>query len=161
MNWDNFTENLPLIGTIIGFLILQFVIRRKRSPNASEEQIVQAFLSDIRVNIRLLDVLIEGEQIKKFHMDVWKAYRFKIEFLSQSLQSALTDVFEIAQDYNDQVAAARKYKSTHYYASINTGKMEDRLKKCKTELENWLMKRTGTIEPGGKSSIMDDLFGKA
>jgi hypothetical protein len=39
--------------------------------------------------------------------------------------------------------------------------MDDRLKKCKTELEKWLMKRTGTIEPGGKSSIMDDLFGKA
>lgn len=160
MNWDSFLDNLPLIATVVGILILQFIIRRRRSPGTSEVQIVQGLLSDIRVNLRLVEVLNDGEQIKAFRNTSWKIYGQKIEFLDQSLQSALIDAFEIAEDYNSQVASAKKYKSVNYIASINAGKLEDRLKRCKDELEAWLMKKTGTTDPAGKSGFLDDLIGK-
>jgi len=160
MDFGDLSDNLPVIGTIIGLILLQFFLRRRRSPEASEQQTVQNLLSEVRVNLRLVDVLLDGEQIKRFIVTHWSMSKNKIGFLEQSVQGTLTDAFTIAEDYNQQVAAYKKFKTAHYIASINAGKMKDKLTQSKTALEEWLMTRTGSKDPAGKSGVFDDLIGK-
>lgn len=151
---------MPVILTIVGLIAIQFFLRRKDAPASSQQHIVQALLSDIRIDLRLVEVLMEGEQIKRFAINGWKTNRDKIDFLKQNLQSALTDAFVIAQDYNNQVATTKQFQTSNYVASIDTVKLKDRLVRCRSELEDWLMTKVGTIDPGGKTGMFDILFGR-
>jgi hypothetical protein len=86
--------------------------------------------------------------------------RNNIEFLSQNLQSALTDAFDIVQDYNNQVATTKQFKTSNYVAGIDTVKLKDRLRRSKSALEDWLMNHVGTTDPGGKTGIFDSILGR-
>ena len=160
MDFGNLSEIMPVILVIIGLVAIQYFMRRKNVSPSSHQHVVHAILSDIRVNLRLVEILIEGEQIKRFAVNGWKTSRNNIEFLSQNLQSALTDAFDIAQDYNEQVATTKQFKPTNYTASIDTVKLKDRLQRCKSALEDWLMTNVGTTDPGGKTGIFDSLIGR-
>lgn len=160
MDFGNLSEIMPVILVIIGLIALQFFLRRKDKSPSSHQHIVHAILSDIRINLRLVEILMEGEQIKRFAINGWKTNSNNIEFLSQNLQSALTDLFNIAQDYNEQVAPTKQFKTSNYVASIDTVKLKDLLQKCKSALEDWLMNNVGTTDPGGKSGIFDILIGR-
>jgi hypothetical protein len=160
MDFGDLSEYMPVILVIIGLIVIQLFMRRKGTSKSSHQHSVHAILSDVRVNLRLVDILMEGEQIKRFAINGWKTSKNDIEFLSQNLQSALTDAFDIAQDYNEQVATTKQFQPSNYKASIDTVKLKDRLQKCKSALEDWLMTNVGTTDPGGKSGIFDSLIGR-
>lgn len=160
MDFDGLSDYMPVILVIIGLIALQMFLRRKGTSKSSHQHTVHAILSDIRINLRLVDVLMEGEQIKRFAINGWNTCRNDIEFLSQNIQSALTDAFEIALDYNEQVASTKQFQTTNYKAGIDTIKMKDRLQRCKSALEDWLMTNVGTTDPGGKTGIFDSLIGR-
>jgi hypothetical protein len=160
VDFGNLSEFMPVVLVIIGLIGIQLFLRRKGGPPSSHQYVVHAILSDIRVNLRLVEILMEGEQIKRFAANGWKTNRNNIEFLSQNLQSALTDAFNIAQDYNDQVATTKQFKTSNYVASIDTVKLKDRLQRCKSALEDWLMNNIGTTDPGGKTGMFDSLIGR-
>jgi hypothetical protein len=160
VDFGNLSEFMPVVLVIIGLIGIQFFLRRKGGPPSSQKYVVHAILSDIRINLRLVQVLIDGEQIKRFAVNGWKTNRNNIEFLNQNLQSALTDAFDITQDYNEQVATTKQFKTSNYVASIDTEKLKDRLKRCKSALEDWLMNNVGTIDPGGKTGMFDMIIGR-
>ena len=160
MDLGNLSEVLPIILVIIGIIAIQYFLRRKGGTKSSHQYVVHGLLSDIRINLRLVEILMDGEQIKRFSTNGWKLHSNNIEFLTQNLQSALEDVFGIAQDYNDQVATTKKFMTTNYEADINTARLKDLLQKCKSALEDWLMTNVGTTDPGGKTGIFDGLLGR-
>ena len=160
MDFGNLSEVMPVILVILGLVALQFFMRRKGTSKSSHQHQVHAILSDVRINLRLVEILMEGEQIKRFAINGWNTSSNDIEFLSQNLQSALTDAFGIAQDYNDQVATTKQFQASNYEASIDTVKLRDLLQKCKSGLEDWLMNNVGTTDPGGKTGIFDSLIGR-
>jgi hypothetical protein len=161
MDWGDITENIPIIAMIIGLILLQIFLRRRRGPQTGNQYIAESLMSEIRVNLRLAEVLAEGEPIKRFITTAWKINRNKIEFLEQQVQSALTDAFTIAEDYNQQVAASRKYRSTSYIASIDVQKLQAKLTSSKEGLEQWFLSTTGSKEPPTQSpGIFDGLIGR-
>lgn len=160
MDFGDLSEVMPVILVIIGLITIQFFFRRRDKSPSSHQHAVHAILSDIRINLRLVEILMEGEQIKRFSVVGWKTHSNNIEFLTQNLQSALTDAFDIAQDYNDQVATTKQFKTSNYVASIDTVKLKDRLQRCKSALEDWLMNNVGTTDPGGKTGMFDSLIGR-
>ena len=160
MDFGDLSEVMPVILVVIGLIAIQLFLRRKGGSSSSHQHIVHAILSDIRVNLRLVEILMEGEQIKRFAINGWNMHRNNIEFLSQNLQSALTDAFEIVQDYNEQVATTKQFKTSNYVAGIDTVKLKDRLQRCKSGLEDWLMTNVGTTDPGGKTGIFDSIIGR-
>lgn len=160
MDFGNVSEILPVIIAIIGVIVLQVFMRKNRNPVSSQQHIIQSLMSDIRINIRLVDILMRGEQIKRFSVTGWKLYKDKIDFLSQPVRTALTEAYEIAEDYNGQVASTRKYSTANYIAGINTGKMKEKLEKSKSGIEEWLMVKTGTSDSAGKTGFFDGLLGR-
>ena len=161
MDWGDITDNIPIIATIVGLILLQIFLRRRRGPETGQRYIVESLMSEIRVNLRLAEVLAEGEPIKRFITTNWKINRNKIDFLEQPVQSSLTDAFTIAEDYNQQVAASKKYRSTSYIASIDVQKLQTKLDSSKEGLEQWMLKTTGSKEPPPESpGMFDSLIGK-
>ena len=160
MDFGNLSEVMPVVLVIIGLIAIQFFLRRKNTSPSSHQHVVHSILSDIRINLRLVQVLMDGEQIKRFAINGWNTSRNNIEFLSQNLQSALTDAFNIVQDYNEQVATTKQFKTSNYVASIDTVKLKDQLEKCKSALEDWLMNNVGTTDPGGKTGMFDMIIGR-
>ena len=160
MDFGDITENIPIIAMIVGLILLQIFLRRRRSPDQSNRYIVEGLMSEIRVNLRLAEVLSEGEQIKRFITTSWKINRNKLDFLEQQVHSALTDAFTIAEDFNQQVAASKKYKSNSYIASIDVEKLKTKLNSSKEGLEQWFLNTTGSKEPPPKSpGMFDSLIG--
>lgn len=160
VDFSDVSEFLPVILTIVGVIALQFFMRRGRGGGiAPNRNIIQGFMSDIRINLRLVEILENGEQIKRFSVTAWKLYKDKIDFLNQPVQTALTEAYEIAEDYNQQVAANKRFKTAHYIANINTGKMKERLQKGLAGLEDWLLQTTGSTDPAGKSGFFDGIIG--
>ena len=160
MDFGNLSEVMPVVLVIIGLIAIQFFLRRKNTSPSSHQHVVHSILSDIRINLRLVQVLMDGEQIKRFAINGWNTSRNNIEFLSQNLQSALTDAFNIVQDYNEQVATTKQFRTSNYVASIDTVKLKDQLEKCKSALEDWLMNNVGTTDPGGKTGMFDMIIGR-
>ncbi len=161
MDWGNIQENLPIIIAAIVLLLLQFVIRRRRSPESKQIEIIQNLMSEININLRLAEVLISGEQIKRLLATSWRINKNKLEFLDTAVQANLNDAFMIVEDFNQQVTASKKYGSITYIASINADRLKEKLTKSKEGLEQWLLAKTGTKEPTQKPpGMFDFLIGK-
>ncbi|MFC1957612.1 hypothetical protein ACFLX0_02225 [Chloroflexota bacterium] len=160
MNFDAIAENLPFFAAIIGFILLQFFMRRKHKRGGTQQEIAQNLLAEVRLDLALTEVFRFHWRVKKFETVSWHLNRNKLDFLPQSLRVSITDTFTMAEDFNQQISAARKNKSTSHMASVDVARLKVPLLKSKEGLEQWLMSQTGTKAPPPKyPSVLDD-FGR-
>lgn len=161
MGFESLGDNIIPILIIVGLVVLQIVLGRKRRGEKTQQGIIQSLLLEVRLNQALVDAYFQREKPKTFEVTSWHMYRNKLDFLSQSLQGALSDAYMIIEDYNQQIQAAKKFKSTSYIASVDVNKLKEPLNKCKEGLEQWLMSATGTKEPRQEyRGMFDDLLGR-
>ena len=151
--------NVIIIVAILAIVLLQFVLRR-RKPETMHGQIAQNRLMEVRLNQALAGSFHLRQKPKKFEVTIWQRNKTKLDFLSQSLQVVLSDTFMMAEDFNRQIEAARKYKSNSYIVNISIDKLKEPLDKSKEGLEEWLLANVGRKEPPPKyPSLFDSLFG--
>ncbi len=159
MDFSKIGENIPIILSIIALIILQFFLR-KRKPETTRQEIVQSMLSEVKLNQALAEGYHLRQKTKKFETVSWQRNKNKLDFLSQPLQIVLSDTFTVIEDFNQQIAMAKKNKSASYMANVNADRVKEPLAKSKQGLEEWLLKNMGTKEPPTKyPSIIDGLFG--
>ncbi len=155
-----FTENLPLILSILGIILLQFFMRRRRRAATTQPEIAQNLLSEVKLNQALVEAFPLQSKPKRFLTTAWQRSKDKLDFLNSPLQLALSETFTMAEDFNQQITAANKHKSAIYMASVNVNKLIGPLAKSKEGLELWLMSKTGEKElPPKYPNVFDGLFG--
>jgi len=160
MDFGDIGENLPIIVMAIAFIFFQFFLRRRRKPEATQQEIVQSLLSAARMNLSLAEAFCFRLQTKKFETASWQRNKTKLDFLDQPLQVVLSDAFTMAEDFNQQIEAAKKYKSTSYMMNLTMDKLREPLTKSEQGLEEWLLSKTGIKEPPPQyPGIFDALFG--
>ncbi len=160
MDFGTIGENAPLIVVAVIVLVLLQIFLRKSKPEAAEQEVVQSLLLEVRVNQALLESFHLWQKPRKFEMVSWRRNKTKLDFLNQSLQSALSDAFGMAEDVNQRVVDAKKYKSASYLVGINIDKLKEPLAKSKEGLEEWLLMKLGTIDPSPKyPGLLDGWFG--
>ncbi len=160
MNFGTIGENAPLIVVIIVLILLQFFFWRRRKPEATREEITRSLLSEVRLNQALGETFRLRQKPKKFEAASWQINKTRLDFLSQSLQVALSDAFGMVEDFNRQIDVAKKHKSPSYVASLDVDKIKEPLAKSKQGLEEWLLAKTGGKEPPPKyPGLLDGLFG--
>ena len=126
------------------------------------QEVTEGLLSEVRLNLRLAEIFTFSHRARKFMTTTWQINKNKLDFLDQSLQITLSDAFTMAEDFNQQISAAKKYKSTSYLASIDVDKLKDKLTKSQEGLEEWLQAKVGTTEPSVKiPGVFDDWLGKS
>lgn len=161
MDFGDIGDNIPLIVSIIGLILFQFFMRRRRPKEKTQSQIVQNLLSEVRLNLSLTEVFTFDWRAKKFITTTWQRNQNKLDFLEQSTQVDISDAFMMADDYNQQINAAKKHRSTNYMASVNVDKLNEILTRIQQDLEKWLESKTGSSEPGLEApSIFGDFTGR-
>ena len=160
MDFGDIAGNAPLIVGLIVFVLLWVFFMRRRKPEATERAIVQSLLSEVRLNQAVLEFCRVREKPRKFSASNWRINKGRLDFLVQSLQVALSDVYGMAEDFNRQMDVAKKSRTGSHLAYLDMDKLKEPLAKSREELEDWLMAHGGRSEQPIKSpSIFDTLFG--
>ena len=159
MDFGELGGNLPFILMVVGLILMQFFLRKRRKPALTHQDIVQELLSEISLDQALVESYHRRQKPKKFETVSWRMNKNKLDFLGHSLQVALSDTFTIIDDYNHQIDAARKYRSANYAVNVDVGKIKGPLDKSQQGLEEWLLENAGTKEPPTQSpGVVDSFF---
>lgn len=152
--------NLLLILAIMGLILLQFFLRKGYRPERTHPEVVQNLLTDVKLNLALVEIFHLPKKPKKFEVNSWQRNKTRINFLAQSLKSALSEVFVMAEDFNRQIDMAKRSKSANHTVNIDVDKLKEPLTRSKQGLEEWLLINIGAKRlPPKYPSIIDSLFG--
>jgi hypothetical protein len=160
MDLGDFSDNLPIIISIIVLIALQFIMRRRRPPDADNISIVQNILSETSLNLRMVDIFSYSKPGRGFMITSWKLYGSKLDFLDSQLQTAISDAYMLAEDCNQQIKSAKKFKSTSYLSSVDVGKLKDLFTDVQEGLEEWLSSKPEESVAPKKRGVFDDLIGR-
>ncbi|MFC1941051.1 hypothetical protein ACFLWL_01385 [Chloroflexota bacterium] len=160
MDFGELGENFPIIAMVIGLVLLQIFFIRRRKPAVTEQEIIQSLLSGIRLNQALVENYHLLKKPEKFEVVSWQRSKNKLDFLSQSLQGVLSDTFTTIEDFNQQIEAAKKYKSASYMVNVDVGRVKGPLAKSRQGLEEWLTVNIGTKPPTKSPGSVEGFFGE-
>ena len=127
-----------IIIPIIILIVLSFVMRRRRPAERTDPEIAGSLFLDVNENLKLAESFSFQRRPRKFRTGSWQRNSEKVGFLPRTLQDALSTAFTLAEDFNQQIDAAKKYKSTIYLSGVDVQKLEGPLTKSKEGLEEWL-----------------------
>ena len=149
-----------VIIAIIGIVLIFFSLLRRRGGAAKYPEVVQALLYDVKLNQALATHFLEIAKTRRFENVNWLMNKDKIGFLGESLKEMLIEVFAKVEEYNKQIKEAQKAKSDSYKA-IDLTRFKELLEKCRQELEDWMVQKTGQKElPPKYPTIMGTFFGE-
>jgi len=135
-------KNLTVIIPLILLIVFQIFFRRRRAERTPQE-IVTSLLTEINQNQQLMEAFLVNWQVKKFKTSSWQRNKNRLNFLDQSVQTALANAFDLAEDFNRQMASAKTHKSASYLANINVEKLREPLSRSRQGLEDWLSLNKG------------------
>jgi len=141
-DWGDIGKILSYLLPVI-ILIMVNVFFRKQREQKRRLAVVRSLLSEIDYNQKLMEAFSFQWQAKKFKTGNWKKNRDKMDYIGQSLHTILADGYEIAEEFNREIEAAKKYKSASYLASIQVDRLREPLAKGKQGLEEWLQLNKG------------------
>ena len=144
-DWDEIGKVLAAIIPVI-ILVLVNVVFRKQKEQKTRLGVVHSLLSEIDYNQKLVEAFSFQWQVKKFKTRNWKRNEDKMDYIDQSLHTTLSNAYEIAEGFNQEIDAAKKHKSASYLTGIQADKLRVPLAQSKQGLEEWLKANTGKKE---------------
>jgi hypothetical protein len=99
---------------------------------------VALILAAINSNEKLVDNFGFHRGTGRMKTGPWKKNKDKVDFLPQELRMMLEHTFEMSEEINDRIDAARKFKSDSYMAGIDVSKLREPLAESKLQLQEWL-----------------------
>lgn len=136
MNGEGVLGNIILVVVILLFLLSSIFLRR-RSMEKTELGRVVTLLSEINENLKIIDAFSFTLGVKKFKTGSWTRNQDKLDFLDDKLRTNLARAFGMAEEFNQNIDAAKKHKSSSYLANIEADKLKEALTKSQQELGDW------------------------
>ena len=137
LDWGEIGKVLSYLIPVIVFALYNVLFRKQREQQR-RVSVVKSLLSETDYNSKLAESFSLRSQMKKFKTATWKRNRDKMDYIDQSLHSILASAYEIADELNGDMDAAKKHESTSYVAGIGTSRLIEPLAKSKRGLETWL-----------------------
>lgn len=137
MDFEEIGKFLTYLIPII-IIVLTNVVFKKHKQQQTKLKVVRSLLSEIDFDQKLIEAFSLQWQIRKFKTDTWKRNKDKMDYMDPGLRYILADAFEIAEEFNREVDAAKKHKSTSYLAVIRVDRLTKPLARSKQGLEEWL-----------------------
>jgi hypothetical protein len=108
----------------------------------------------------LAEHFLEITKMRRFENVNWLMNKDKIGFLGESLKDMLRETFKLVEEFNQEIKAAQKAKSDSY-KTIDLTRFKELLDKCRQELEDWMVQKTGQKElPPKYPTLWGSLFGE-
>jgi len=145
MDAENILETIiPLIAIVL-FMVVNIFLKR-RTTEKTELGKVAVLLSEINQNLKIIDAFSFTLGVKKFKTGSWTRNQDKLDFLDERLRTNLARAFGMAEEFNQNIDAAKKHKSSSYLASIEADKLKEALTKSQQELGDWFNKNKESKE---------------
>ncbi|MDD5289063.1 MAG: hypothetical protein PHY28_08150 [Dehalococcoidales bacterium] len=149
-----------ILIVVVAIILILFSLLRKKGGAAKYPEVVQSLLYDIKWNQVLADNFLQREKPHRFENSNWQMNKDKIGFLGESLKQMLKETFTLVEEYNKKIKEAKKAKSDSY-RTIELTRFKELLAKCRQELEDWMVQKTGQKElPPKYPTLMGSLFGE-
>lgn len=160
MNLGGVGGNIVIVLLAVAAGIVIFFFRWGRRPERTRVEIARNLVMEVRLNLAMATVFHQLAKPRQFEMACWQVNKTRLGFLNKSVQTALSEAFIMAEDYNRRIKLARKQKNKDLLAGIDSDKLKELLAKSRQGLEQWLVLNTGSKEPPPKyPGITDMLFG--
>ena len=127
-----------VLAILIVLLIVANVFFRKRRSEKTPLGMVVGLLTDVHKSEKLIETFSFHWRSEKLRTGSWRRNKAKIDFLPIELQNTLSKAFEMSEDFNERIDAARKYGSDSYLAGIDVDKLKEPLAKGNQQLQEWL-----------------------
>ena len=132
------TSGTLIFIVLIVLLMAANIFFKMRRGRKTPLGMAATLLSEINQNQKLIETFNFHWRSNRFKTGSWERNEDKLDFLPQELLDTLSDAFDMAEDFNERIDAAKKYKSDSYMASISVDKLRSPLAKSKQALEEWL-----------------------
>jgi hypothetical protein len=153
-DWEEIGKIFSYLIPVIVFIVFN-IFFRKQQEQKRRLTVVKSLLSEVDHNQKLMEAFLMRWQTKKFKTANWKRNRDKMDYIDQDLRTTLAGAYEIAEEFNKEIEAAKKHKSPGYLASIRVDRLREPLAKSRQGLEEWLELNKGRkkpVEEGGDSA---------
>jgi len=148
-------KNISALIPIVLLVVFQIIMKRRRTEKTQPE-IISNLLKEINHNQQLMEAFLVTWQTRKFKTESWQRNKNRVAFLDQHVQTALTDAYDLAEDFNREITSAKKFKSSSYLANVNVDKLREPLARSRQGLEAWL---NMGAEQQGSPEIKRSMFG--
>jgi len=127
-----------LVGVVILlFLGLNIYVKSRRSLKTPLGR-VALILTNINHNVNMVENFSFHHGVGKMKTDAWQKNKDNIDILPQESRMALSQVFEMCEEVNGRIDAARKFKSDSYMAGIDISRLKAPLADSQRRLQEWL-----------------------
>lgn len=150
-------SGLVFLVISLGVILLLFSLLRRRAGPKKYPEIVQYLLWDIKLNQALIANFQTRPKVRYFEENGWLLNKYKIGFLSETVKDMLKEVFTLVAEYNAVIRASKKNKDANY-RSLDLNHFQELLTKCRKELEDWMVKTTGSVEYQPKAPGISSFF---
>ena len=129
-------KNISALIPLILVVLFQIFVRRRRTEKTTPE-VVNNLLKEINHNQQLMEAFLVTWQTNKFKTDSWQRNKNRLDFLDQHVHTALTNAYDLAEEFNREITSAKKFKSSSYLANVNVDKLREPLARSRKGLEEW------------------------
>ena len=129
--------NVLLVVAVIVLLVANVYFKKRKGDDTPLGK-AASILIEMHYNENLAANFSFHYGMRKFKNGSWKRYRDKIDYLPQELVQDLSQTFDMVEDVNQRINAARAYKSDSYLAGIDVSRLGPSLAKSKAQLQEWL-----------------------
>ena len=129
--------NVILVVVLIGLLVANVYFKKRKGDDTPLGR-AASILLEIHHNENQAANFNFHYGMRNFKTSNWKRYKDKIDYLPQELVQDLSQTFDMVEDVNQRINAARAYKSDSYLAGIDVSRLGPSLAKSKAQLQEWL-----------------------
>jgi len=145
MELDGTAMNVIMVILIIILLVANIYFRRRKEEKTPLGKVIR-ILYEVGHNQRTIESFEFHRGRKKFKTGGWRRNKNKIDFLPSELQAALAKAFEMAEEFNERINAAKKFGSDSYMVGIDTEKLKEPFAKSDEKLREWLQENSQNPE---------------
>ena len=123
---------------VLGVIMMANIFFRKRKTESTPMGMVVGIFSEVDHNENLAGDFGAHRGAAKFKTVSWKRGREKIDFLPQELRTTIATAFNMVEEVNERIDAAKKFGSGSYLEGIDVSRLKAPLAKSKQGLQAWL-----------------------
>jgi hypothetical protein len=135
-DWSEIGQILAYLVPVAVFIIFNIFLRKQQEQKRRLE-VVRGLIAEIGKNQKLMEAFSLQWQFKEFKTGHWQRHKDKLDYIDPALRATLAGAYEIAEDFNEEIALAKKQKSTSYLAGVRVDRLREPLAKSRQGLEEW------------------------
>ena len=127
-----------MLGILIAGLLVVNVFVRKRKTDKTPLGMAVSIFTELRHNQKLVETFSFHWKAGRFKTASWKRNSGRIDFIPFEIRTTLSKAFDMLEEYNQRIDAAKSYKSDSYMAAIDVDKLKAPLAESMQQLQVWV-----------------------